>query len=361
MTKNRTGNYFEDFRVGAKIRHATPRTLTEGDRSVYIGLTGSRASLASAETSAQQIGFARRPLEDLLVFNTAFGKTVPDISLNAVANLGYADVRFVAPVYCGDTLAVESEVIGLKENSNRKSGVVYVRSTATNQHRHVVLTWIRWVMVHKRDANAPCGEPVLPAPDLLGPVPVAYLDFGVYEACGAGAREIVASTGCADLWDDYEAGERIDHPGAMTVNDSDHSIATRLYQNTAKAHFDGFAMANSANGRRLVYGGHVMSICRALSYDGLENGLSIVAINGGSHVNPTAAGDTLFCATQVIERIDTGLAHVAGLRLRLIGAKNLAGGAAAIEFTPATTGKPLHAPEVVLDLDYTLAIPRRQH
>src|SRR5271154_2056381 len=134
MKKVRTGNYFEDFRLGAKIRHATPRTLTEGDRSLYIGLTGTRAVLGTAETNAQQLGYERRPLEDLLVFNVAFGKTVPDISLNAVANLGYSDVRFIADVYPGDTLAVESEIIGLKENSNRKSGVVYVRSTANNQH-----------------------------------------------------------------------------------------------------------------------------------------------------------------------------------------------------------------------------------
>jgi 2-methylfumaryl-CoA hydratase len=128
VKKNRTGNYFEEFRLGMKIQHATPRTLTEGDRSLYIGLTGSRSALGTAQTNALRLGFDRRPLEDLLVFNTAFGKTVPDISLNAVANLGYSDVRFMAHVYPCDTLAVDSEIIGLKENSNRKSGVVYVRS-----------------------------------------------------------------------------------------------------------------------------------------------------------------------------------------------------------------------------------------
>ena len=64
----------------------------------------------------------------------------PDISLNAVANLGYADCRFLKPVFPGDTLSAASEVIGLRENSNRKTGVVYVRSTGRNQHGGTVLT-----------------------------------------------------------------------------------------------------------------------------------------------------------------------------------------------------------------------------
>lgn len=349
--RNRSGNFFEDFRVGMKIRHATPRTLTEGDRSLYIGLTGSRAALCTAETNAAQLGFERQPLEDMLVFNTAFGKTVPDISLNAVANLGYAEVRFLSHVYSGDTLAVETEVIGLKENSSRRSGVVYVRSVARNQHGREVLSWVRWVMVHKRDHGAICGETVVPAMQPL--VAPELLRRNDYTAC---VSEIPALTGTGDLWDDYVVGERIDHPGAMTINDSDHSLATRLYQNTARAHFDGHAMA-LAGGQRLVYGGHVISVCRALAYDGLENGLSILAINGGSHVNPTHAGDTIACATMVLDKPDLGQPHVGGLRLRMIAVKNAAAGS--ISFPPPADGRPDHPPNVVLDLDYTVAMPKR--
>jgi 2-methylfumaryl-CoA hydratase len=351
MGKERAGNYFEDFRLGMKIRHATPRTLTEGDRSLYIGLTGSRTVLGTAETNAQELGFERRPLEDLLVFNTAFGKTVPDISLNAVANLGYADVRFIADVYPGDTLAVKSEVIGLKENSNRRSGVVYVHSTAENQHGLEVLTWIRWVMVHKRDHSSACAEPVVPAMDAV--VSPARLPRGRYTRH---AQNITTMTGVADLWDDYAIGERIDHPGAMTLNDSDHSIATRLYQNTAKTHFNGFAMA-AAGGRRLVYGGHVISVCKALAYDGFENSLSIVAINGGSHVNPTFAGDTIACATIVLDKIECGDSHVGALRLRMVGIKDAP--AASIVFPDVGQSRPAHPSNVVLDLDYTIVIPRK--
>ena len=349
--KQRGGNFFEDFRIGQRFVHATPRTLTAADQSLYIALTGSRACLHSADTSAKALGFGRRPLEELLVFNTAFGKTVPDISLNAVANLGYAQLRFMEPVFDGDTISVESEVIGLKENSNRKNGVVYVRSSARNQYGREVLGWVRWVMVHKRDASADCGEAVVPA--LQSQVAPSEMRIDHF---AAGVARLQSITGCSDFYEDYAAGERIDHPAAMTINDSDHSLATRLYQNTARAHFDAALMKRGPMGQRLVYGGHVISMCKSLAYDGLENVLSILAIHGGSHVAPSFAGDTLCCTTRVVECHDMGDAPVGALRLRMVGAKNLES-SACIEFDE--NGKPQGA-QVVLDLDFTVAIPKRR-
>ena len=173
-SKTTSGNHFEDFRLGQEIVHATPRTLTEGDVAVYASLYGARFAVQSSDMFARTIGYPRAPIDDLLVFHTVFGKTVPDISLNAVANLGYADCRFLAPVYPGDTLSAVSEVIGLRENSNRETGVVYVRSTGLNQDGAKVLEYVRWVMVRKRDKSAPAPEqhvPDLPdrvAPDALG-------------------------------------------------------------------------------------------------------------------------------------------------------------------------------------------------
>src|SRR5436305_4607490 len=144
MTKTNPGNFFEDFRLGQAIRHAVPRTVTAGDVALYTGLTGSRFALPSSDSFAQGLGLARAPVDDLLVFHIVFGRTVADISLNAVANLGYAECRFLAPVYAGDTLSSVSEVIGLKENSNGKTGTVYVRSTGFNQRGEEVLSYVRW-------------------------------------------------------------------------------------------------------------------------------------------------------------------------------------------------------------------------
>src|ERR1700741_3616437 len=133
MSKNSPGNFFEDFRVGQVIRHATPRTLTTGDTALYTGLFGPRFAVQSSDAFAKAIGYPRAPVDDLIVFHVVFGKTVPDISLNAVANLGYAECRFLKAVYPGDTLNASSEVIGLRENANRATGVVYVRTTGRNQ------------------------------------------------------------------------------------------------------------------------------------------------------------------------------------------------------------------------------------
>src|ERR1017187_1145369 len=120
MSKTSPGNCFEDFRVGQVIRHATPRTVTTGDVALYNGLFGPRFAVQSSDAFAKAIGYPRAPVDDLLVFHIIFGKTVPDISLNAVANLGYAACRFLAPVYPGDTINATSEIIGLKENSSHK-------------------------------------------------------------------------------------------------------------------------------------------------------------------------------------------------------------------------------------------------
>lgn len=341
------GYFFEDYAVGHRFRHATPRTLNDGDASLYIALTGARQPLHCSAPLARAAGHRACPLDDFLVFNVAFGKTVADISYNAVANLGYADVRFLAPVYAGDTLACESEVIGTKANSSGKSGVVYVRSRASNQDGTEVLSWARWVMVA---ARASAGR-VATVPELPREVADVHVPaFLKPEALDARA------TGSSRLWDDYEAGEAIDHPGGMTLEESDHMLATRLYQNTARIHFDAFLARGNPFGRRLVYGGHVISVCRALSYDGLENAFAVAAIHGGTHANPAFAGDTLYCRHVVLGRREVpGRPDVGALRLRMLGVKNLALGQL------PSVGAGEKNPAVVLDLDYTVLIPRRQN
>jgi 2-methylfumaryl-CoA hydratase len=349
--KPRSGNFFEDFRLGQVMRHATPRTLSEGDRSLYIGLTGARHILASSRPVAQSLGYRDHPIDDLLAFHIAFGKTVHDVSLNAVANLGYADARFIAPVYAGDTLRAQSEVIGLKPNSNGKTGVVWVRSMAHNQHGAPVISWVRWVMVKKHDGAAPPAAAHVP--QLPDHVPAAELRLPTgFDAAGFDTT----NTGGAALWDDYTAGQRIDHPAGMTIDDSDHTLATRLYQNGARVHFDGLAMRDSQFGRRLMYGGHVMSVCRALSYEGLENALAILAINGGSHTAPSFGGDTVYAFTEVLDQWTLpGRDDCGALRLRLVGVKNIAASAVAA----AKDSAGAYHPNVVLDLDYTVLMPRR--
>lgn len=352
MSKTNPGNFFEDFRLGQEIVHATPRTVSGGDVALYQALYGGRFALASSAEFARKLGYAQAPLDDLLTFHIVFGKTVPDISLNAVANLGYAEGRFGVPVYPGDTLSAVSQVIGLKENSSRQTGVVYVRSSGVNQRHETVVDYVRWVMVRKRNPDAAIPEEAVPAtlprpaPETLHLPPV--LSPAAYDWALAGSP---------DAWDDYAVGECIDHVDGMTIEEAEHMMATRLYQNTAKVHFNQHSEGQGRFGRRLVYGGHVISLARSLSFNGLANAARVVAINGGRHVAPCFAGDTIYAWTRVEEKMPLpGRDDVGALRLRTFAAKNQS--CAGFPGQGAEGGA--YDPTVVLDFDYTVLVPRRR-
>ncbi len=341
--KTNPGRFFEDYRHGEVIAHAVPRTLSGGERALYHALYPARHALHSSDEFARACGLKAAPMDDLIAFHTVFGKTVPDISLNAIANLGYAEGRWLKPVWPGDTLRSDSEVIGLKENSNGKSGVVHVRTRGMNQRGEVVLDYVRWVMVRKRDPNAPAPEAVVPklkgsvaAGDLIVP---EGLDFSSYDFGLAGERH---------RWGDYAVGEKIDHVDGVTVEEAEHMLATRLWQNTAKVHFDA---TNREDGRRLIYGGHVISLARALSFNGLANAQMIVALNAGAHANPCFAGDTVRAWSEVLDKAATPAPGVGAIRLRLVAVKHGAGPFA----LRGADGK--YLPEVLLDLDYWALMP----
>ncbi len=349
-TKTNPGNFFEDFRVGQVITHATPRTITDGDVALYTALYSPRFAVQSSSAFARSIGYPAAPVDDFLAFHVVFGKTVPDISLNAVANLGYADCRVVRAAYPGDTLATVSEVIGLKENSNRETGTVYVRSTGRNQRGEVVIEYVRWVMVRKRDKSAPAPDAVVPAlsdrvePARLGSA-VPVLVSAAYDCALSGAPHV---------WSDYSAGEKIDHVDGMTVEEAEHQMATRLYQNTAKVHFNQHTEGKGRFGKRLVYGGVVISMARALSFNGLANAFHVAAINGGRHVAPLFAGDTVYAWSEIIETAEIpGRTDIGAVRTRLVALKNRSAAD-----HPLKTASGEYEEGVILDLDAWLVLPR---
>jgi len=350
MSKTNSGNFFEDFRLGREIRHATPRTVTTGDVALYTALTGSRFALTSSDQFARGLGLPVAPVDDLLAFNVVFGKTVPDVSLHAVANLGYAGGRFGVPVYPGDTLTATSTVIGLKENSNRQTGIVYVHSTGTNQRDEMVIDYRRWVMVKKRDAAL--SPPEERVPEL--PEAVAAADLVVPAGLSAAGWSAVLA-GTPYLWEDYAVGEKIDHGDGMTIEEAEHMMATRLWQNTARVHFNQHTEGQGRFGRRLIYGGHIISLARALSFNGLAGAVKLAAINGGRHTNPTFAGDTVYAWSEVLDKAALpGHGDWGALRLRLVALKNRPA-----EDFPLKGGDGGYDPAVILDFDYWALMPRR--
>lgn len=357
--KASAGRYFEDFRLGDDLVHGTPRTVTTGDGALYTALTGNRFALACNDVLAAALGLPRAPLDDFLVFHLVFGKTVPDVSLNAIANLGYADIRFGAAVYPGDTLSARSTVIGLKQNSNGKTGVVHVRSVGCNQRGESVLDLVRWVMVRKRDPAAAAPAPRVPETAATVPPAAFHLPDGLAAAADPGA--IATATGEPWTWEDYQPGDRIDHRDGMTIEEAEHMMATRLYHNTARVHFNQHAESAGRFGRRIVYGGHVISLARALSVNGLANAIKVVAINGGRHVAPCFAGDTVYAWSEVLESLALpAQSRFGAVRLRTVALKDrpaVAAGAGP-DFPLAAAGGG-DDPAVLLDLDYTVLVPRR--
>src|SRR5689334_11601718 len=207
MRKVTTGRFFEDFSLGQRLLHAVPRTLHGGDIALYMALTGERPPLASSTELARSLGFTREVVPDLLVFHVVFGKSVADISHNATANLGYADVRFLRPVYPGDTLAAESEVIGLREVSSGEAGVVYVRTRGLNQKGQEVLSFVRWVMIPKADKTAARGvNQVPPLPSVVTPDRLPVPEMMNLQRYSDVAWAMAPGT----RWDEYDVGERLD-------------------------------------------------------------------------------------------------------------------------------------------------------
>ncbi len=349
-SKTRPGNFFEDFAVGQQIVHATPRTVTEGEVALYTALFGGRFAVTSSDPFAVDVGLDGAPIDSLLAFHVVFGKTVPDISLNAIANLGYANGRFGVPVYPGDTLSTTSTVIGVKENSGGKTGVVYVRSIGVNQVGAMVLDYVRWVMVRKGNLDAPAPDIVVPELESAVPVQDLWVPYaiepGTYDTELAGSRF---------LWDDYEIGEKIDHVDGMTIEEAEHMLAARLFQNTARVHFNQLVEAEGRFGRRIIYGGYIISLARALSFNGLANAMSIAAINGGRHTAPTFAGDTIYAWSEIIDRMEIAdRTDVGALRVRTVALKDRACADFPYQIAPGT-----YDPAVVLDFDYTVLMPRR--
>ena len=342
MAKTNPGRFFEDYSVGQILTHAVPRTVKMGERALYHALYPARHALYSSDQFAQTCGLPFSPLDDMIAFHVVFGKTVPDVSLNAVANLGYAQGRWLMPVWPGDTLRSTSEVIGLKQNSNGKTGVVYVRTKGMNQHTEIVLDYVRWVMVRKKDTSLPAPETVIPdLPQVVDPSDLVIpkgLDFSRYDFDLAGEPH---------RWGDYQIGEQIDHVDGVTIEEAEHMLATRLWQNTAKVHFDA---TFRPDGKRLIYGGHVISMARALSFNGLANAQMVVGLNAGAHANPCFAGDTIKAWSEVLDKAETAAPGVGAIRLRLVATR---------------AGPPFelkgpddrYLPDVLLDLDYWALIP----
>ena len=149
------GRWFEDFAVGDHYQHPLGRTLTETDNTWFTLLTNNTHALHFDAEYASRTEFGRPLVVSTLTLAVVTGLSVVDISQHSVANLGWDAVRMPAPVYAGDTLRAESDVLEVRPSRSRPNqGIVRVRTRGTNQRGETVIEFERTVLVYRREALA---------------------------------------------------------------------------------------------------------------------------------------------------------------------------------------------------------------
>jgi itaconyl-CoA hydratase len=147
------GRFYEDFDVGDRFRSRLGRTITEADNVWFTNLTLNTNQIHFNVPYAEATQFGKPLVNSTLTLALIVGLSVPDTSENAAANLGWRDVRLPRPVFVGDTLWAESEILEKRESrTNASVGIVTMRSRGINQRREVVIEFVRSFMVYRRDA-----------------------------------------------------------------------------------------------------------------------------------------------------------------------------------------------------------------
>jgi itaconyl-CoA hydratase len=154
------GRFFEDFTVGDVYRHALGRTVTTTDNIWFTLLTQNTASAHFDHHYAAQTEFGRPLVNSTFTLALVTGQSVADVSQNVMAKLAWDEVRLPHPVFEGDTIYSQSEVLEKRESRSRPNvGIVTVRTTGFNHEGTVVITYRRTVMVYRRGRGP--SRPVL--------------------------------------------------------------------------------------------------------------------------------------------------------------------------------------------------------
>lgn len=298
IIRKKTGNFLEDFRVGQVLRHKRGKTVTAGLFNAFTEFTMTTNPLSKNARYARAYGFRDLVVPPGLVMNVAFSQTVEDVSENARANLEYIGMRYGAPVYVGDTIEVETTVLGVKPSSKDPDrGVVHVRSTARNQDGAVVITFERKVQVWKRELAAKVEDAEIPSPvvecSLVLPPHDAKRDY----------RALAHLSAPEGYFEDLDPGDTLEHSRGRTLT-TEHIALTAQLDNTSQVHCNQFLIdqnpAKYLGGQLVIYGGIAFNVFLGLSSPDVgENSLGDVEYATGRHTGPVFAGDTLFGATDI--------------------------------------------------------------
>ncbi len=356
-----TGNHLEDFRLGQTFRHKGGKTITEGLFTTFTEFTMTTNPLAKNARYARAYGFRGLVVPPGLTMLVAFSQTVEDVSENARANLEYIDMRFGAPVYVGDTLEVETKVLGVKpSSSNPKLGVVHVQSIARKNvgesDEAIVMAWQRKVQVWKRDESKSVDEGEV-APDAVS----CELWLPPYDR-GRDYAALAHLSSRDTYFEDLEPGTRIEHWRGRTMT-TEHIHLTAVLDNTSQVHCNQHMIdlnpKQYVGGRLIIFGGIPFTLCLGLSCpDVHDNALGDLVYTTGRHTAPLFAGDTVFAATDILDRRDHPSRPDVGIvSTRLLGHKfEKSEGAPASDDAPAG-----HERVQIFELDREIVVKRRSH
>jgi 2-methylfumaryl-CoA hydratase len=346
--RKKTGNFLEDFRVGQIFRHKRGKTVSPGLFNAFSEFTMTTNPLSKNARYARAYGFRDLVVPPGLVMNVAFSQTVEDISENARANLEYIGMRFGSPVIVGDTIEVETIVLGVKPSSRDPDrGVVHVRSTAKNQDGAVVITFERKVQVWKTDPSAKIEDAEIPSPRVD-----CTLSLPPYDSA-RGYRELAHLSAVDGYFEDLTPGDTLEHSRGRTIT-TEHIALTAQLDNTSQVHSNQFLIdqnpAKYIGGQLIVYGGIPFNVFLGLASPDIgENSLGDVEYSTGRHSGPVFAGDTLFASTEIrATRAFPGRADLGIVDTMLRG------------FKPVKKGDAWERMEVY-SLERAIALKRRSH
>jgi 2-methylfumaryl-CoA hydratase len=360
IIRTTTGYFLEDYSPGQIFRHRGGKTVTEGLFTTFTDFSMATHPACKNRRYAEALGYRDLVCPPGFVMLVAFSQTVGDISENARANLEYIDMRFGAPVYIGDTIEVETKILGVRPSSSRPDlGILHVQSTARknigSSDEAVVLTYQRKVQVFKGDENAKVEKFQVEADEVA-----CDLWIPDYES-GRDYKALAHLAGDRGYYEDLEPGTRIEHSRGRTVTD-EHIHLTGILDNTSQVHCNQFMIDldkdRYVGGELIIFGGIPFSLCLGLSGPDVgDNTVGDRVYGTGRHIAPLQAGDTVFAATEIKakhdhpERPDLGI-----VQTQLTGHKFVADAGAEHDDAPAGF-KRLR----IFELDRELVVKRRSH
>ena len=308
IIRKKTGHFLEDFQPGQIFRHKGGKTITEGLFTTFTEFAMTTNPLSKNARHARAHGFDGLVCSPGLVMLVAFSQTVEDVSENARANLEYIDMRFGAPVYVGDTIEVETKVIGVRdlveppESRHRPrpvDGPQEPRREGRGDRRDLAAQGPGLQETTNRSrSRASRSSPTTIDCELVIPpyagkdklAPLAHLS----------SRD--------SYFEDLEPGTRIEHSRGRTVT-YEHIAMTAILDNTSQVHCNQFMIdldpKQYVGGQLIIFGGIPFTLCLGLSCPDVgDNALGDVVYTTGRHTAPLQAGDTVFAATEILARQD---------------------------------------------------------